>query len=223
MWTPRQTTKKFPLRVAAPKIRYPYKPPKPPKKRMTIKEAMTIEGAEVLAGMARSWLEEADRIERETPEPTFEQKIGDYLLQQNVRIDALMRSWDDVLADGSIVKGEFRIKLRQLKPDATSAEIDQLFDSYDEDGGGAIDAVEMKGAFLRLKEQAKQVSWSVLRQASRQKPAHTKPHTRTLAHTYARIHDDQPASLASGKPVPPIGPPKNFLTSCCIRSCAGPA
>ena len=57
IWTPRSTTKIFPKRPIAPKIKFPYKPPKPPAHRMSIEEAMTEEGSETLAGMASSWLE----------------------------------------------------------------------------------------------------------------------------------------------------------------------
>ena len=45
---------------------------------------MTEEGSETLAGMASSWLEEAQRLESTTPEPTLEQQIGYVLLQYDV-------------------------------------------------------------------------------------------------------------------------------------------
>ena len=207
LWTPRGTTKKFPMRVSAPKIHYPYKPPKPPRHRMTIEECMTHEGAETLERMAKSWLEEAARLERETPVPTFEQEIGDVLVVHSVRIKELLQTWSDVLADGincsgltphtrglsrahptaqptssrttattaafisiyvtwpprpsratgTIHKGEFRVKIKSLKPDAINLEVDALFDQYDEDRSGQIDADELKEWFTQMQIRAKQV------------------------------------------------------------------
>ena len=58
---------------------------------MSIKEAMTHEGAEELAAIAKRWLEEAARIEKSTPEPTFEQRVGDMLDQKRINVKALLK------------------------------------------------------------------------------------------------------------------------------------
>ena len=163
IWTPRLTMGKFVAHPYKPKIHYPYKPPKPPRHHMSIKEAMTHEGAEELAAIAKRWLEEAARIEKSTPEPTFEQRVGDMLDQKRINVKALLKLWDDVLADGTIQKAEFRLKIRgTLMPEATSAECDALFDQYDEDKGGQIDAEEMRLAFVRIKGEARQWRAEVL-------------------------------------------------------------
>ena len=49
VWSPRNTTRKFPFRVIPVKANFPYKAPPRPKRRVTIEEAMTHEGAETLA------------------------------------------------------------------------------------------------------------------------------------------------------------------------------
>ena len=153
VWTPRLTMGKFLSHPYKPKIHTsPYKKPPPPKKRMTIEEAMTPEGAAELASMAQAWITEADRLERDTPIPTFEQTVGDILFQKRINIRRLMEEWADV---GTVQKGEFRLKIRAtLMPDATSADIDALFDQYNGDGGGNIDSEELKAAFTRIKENA---------------------------------------------------------------------
>lgn len=156
VWTPRNTTRKFPFRVVPPKITYPYKAPPRPRKRITIEEAMTPEGAETLARMAQAWLDEAARLERETPHPTLEILIGDILQVQNVALDRLLASWDPS-GNGALTKGEFRSAVRSLGlAGTTSADIDALFEKYDGDASGKIEIAELKVALVLIKDSAKE-------------------------------------------------------------------
>ena len=71
------------------------------------------------------------------------------------------------LRDPSIGQSSCWLKIRgTLMPEATSAECDALFDQYDEDKGGQIDAEEMRLAFVRIKGEARQWRAEVLAQAS---------------------------------------------------------
>ena len=70
------------------------------------------------------------------------------------KLDDELKSWD-ASGDGSITQGEFRIHLRTLGLKAhISADIDALFDSFDEDTSGKITLVELNHALRRLQRVA---------------------------------------------------------------------
>ena len=60
-----------------------------------------------------------------------------------------------MFACGQFLKGEFRNNLRSLNLNASSTEADALFDSWDEDGGGTLDLVELRHAFKQTAEKAR--------------------------------------------------------------------
>ena len=109
---------------------------------MTIEQAMTHEGAEMLGNMAKHWLEEAARLEASTRDPTFEEEVGDILLTRQIRIPDLLKQWDTDCG-GTVTKGEFRLNLKKFMENAGKDIagkvfiIDALFDQFDEDRSGA--------------------------------------------------------------------------------------
>ena len=63
---------------------------------MTIEQAMTHEGAEMLGNMAKHWLEEAARLEASTRDPTFEEEVGDVLTMIDLLHEYDLVSWNDL-------------------------------------------------------------------------------------------------------------------------------
>ena len=63
--------------------------------------------------------------------------------------------------DGDISKQEFRLHTKKLGLEASTADIDALYDSLDLDGSGSLDTDEMKEALKRMKDNVKHVKASV--------------------------------------------------------------
>ena len=82
-------------------------------------------------------------------------KVGEALLANKVKVDALIREWDPN-NDGSVTKQEFRINMRKLfqKAPPRGEEVDALFKQLDSDGGGDLDVAELKAAFKKFKDTA---------------------------------------------------------------------
>jgi hypothetical protein len=155
IWTPRQTTKFFrkgpqPFKALA------YKPPKPPRRRITVEECMSPEGADMLHQMALTWREEAQRIELSVREPTLEEKIGDILLTQDLPLSTLTAQWD-IRNDGLIFKAEFRKNVWGLGVKAKYQDVDELFEQYDADHSDSLDIEELHKTFAGLKEAALEI------------------------------------------------------------------
>ena len=66
----------------------------------------------------------------------------------------ILIKWDTG-GDGEISKSEFRKHSRNLGVVASTADLNECFDSIDEDGGGTLDVAELKVAFKEMASAAK--------------------------------------------------------------------
>ena len=69
--------------------------------------------------------------------------------EYRTELDEIFNSWDPS-GNGTITKGEFRLSVRALGLEASSADCDALFDQYDEDKGGTVDKKEFHRAIRSL-------------------------------------------------------------------------
>lgn len=112
-----------------------------------LEKSLTLEEAAVLMKTEISSLE---RI----VEKTFAQRLGNTLVQKQSKPKDLVAAWDQK-HKGSVNKVEFRQGVRKgLGLKAENKDIDDLFDEYDDDGGGTLDAAELKEALGSMQEGA---------------------------------------------------------------------
>lgn len=133
IWTPRHTHKLWPR----PKQKYVHKatpyvapPPPPPLKKPPPPEELHT-SADELAELEEGLLSEAEKLEANKPSPSVRIQLGIYLLEKDDAIKSVLKAWDSK-GKGEFLKGEFRLNLRTTGIQATSAEADELFDSWDE-------------------------------------------------------------------------------------------
>ena len=139
----------------SPQILGPYQvpPPPPPLKKPPPPKAANVQAGE-LESLAQSYRDEADKIEAQTPAPSMKMQLGLMLLSKENAIPAMVKLWDSK-GKGEVIRGEFRLHLRNTGLEATSGEADELFDSWDEDKGGSLDIGELKAALKKLASKAK--------------------------------------------------------------------
>jgi Ca2+-binding EF-hand superfamily protein len=75
--------------------------------------------------------------------------IGEGLISMNVRIGEMVQTWAK-RGNEPLNKLEFRQNVRRLLDKPDSKQIDALFESLDEDGGGTLDLAEIRSALKRL-------------------------------------------------------------------------
>jgi len=81
-------------------------------------------------------------------------QIGTILTRKGLKVADVVTKWDTSM-DGVIDRNEFRAHVEALGVEVSSAsEIDALFDELDADGGGSLDAAEVKRALRVLQEEA---------------------------------------------------------------------
>jgi len=76
---------------------------------------------------------------------TIQQQLKAGLARCANRVIDLFREWD-VNGDGEVSKKEFRMAMKVLGLDVPKAELNTLFDSFDADGSGTIDYLELRKA-----------------------------------------------------------------------------
>ena len=108
---------------------------------------------------ADQWAEEANRLERDEPQLTLEEELGDVLITRNIVIKDLLSTWDHS-GDGTINKGELRLNMRALNlkvldNEGWGSKVDALFDEWDEDKQGSVEIKELKVNLVRLVHLAK--------------------------------------------------------------------
>lgn len=81
-------------------------------------------------------------------------QLGKIITSRNLKVSDIIIKWDPS-NDGSVDKKEFRENVKELGVKASDDEIDALFDSLDEDGGGSLGAPELKLALVNLMNDAK--------------------------------------------------------------------
>ena len=168
MWGPNQQSQRFPKPLSNPVAR-PWTPPKLP---LALKRMPTVVDADwrpPLKVQADEWEVEADRLEaspetdtprKEPAGPTFlpiEIEVGLVLLKlekEGITLQQQLQEWDKT-GDGTISRGEWRIRLRTLglANEYPTADVDELFAKYDEDSSGTINLRELKSALKRLKNR----------------------------------------------------------------------
>ena len=79
---------------------------------------------------------------------TVGSKLGDYINIKNMKVAELVVQWDKS-SSGEITKKVFRAHVMTICG-AEAAEVDELFDSLDDDGGGSLDRTELMKALKRL-------------------------------------------------------------------------
>ena len=122
--------------------------PKGKKKAKKTEEKVKDVSSNVLFEQARQRLQEASKAEEKALEvfSTFERQLGAALKKKGQKINELLRDWDSE-GKGEIKKIAFRQKVRgSLGIKANNAEIDNFFNSMDEDKGGSLDLSELKPA-----------------------------------------------------------------------------
>ena len=136
IWTPRHTNKLWPRpsgkKYVKPPIVFPYvaPPPPPSRKKPPAQQALAVP-ADQLMSIAEQLRAEAEELSKDQPAPSVRIQLGLLLLTREDYIKKLLKDWD-TKNKGEFLKGEFRLNLRSTGINASSAEADELFDSWDE-------------------------------------------------------------------------------------------
>ena len=123
---------------------------------MRSEAAVIREKAAGVVGVA----EATDALERSDAElallqgnPTCESLLGAKIVSKGWKVADLMGKWDKD-GDGSVSKDEFRVNVSAMGVQSSVAEVDALFDQYDDDGGGSLDLNELKPTLKKLIDAA---------------------------------------------------------------------
>jgi len=147
------TRKKFSFRPAllGPSTYVPPPPPSLPRKaKLPQVEATTIPSTELTA-IAQRLQEEADELEKSVPPPSLKMQLGLMLLEGRLTIPKLLKDWDSK-GKGEVLKGAMRNNLRNVGFAVTPQDADDLFNSWDGDGGGSLDLDELRDALHKCQE-----------------------------------------------------------------------
>ena len=131
-----------------------WNPPPPPrlKKQEVKKKDASFISAEQLEQLAAEHLFEADKLEATKPAPSLKVQLGQLVVTKE-DLQRVLKAWDK---GKEFLKGEFRINLRNIGLTVSSAQADELFDSWDDDGGGSLDIKELKIALGACQKAALQ-------------------------------------------------------------------
>lgn len=80
-------------------------------------------------------------------------QLGQIFVKRPELIKKVVREWD-TKGKGEYLKAEFRLHMRSLGLNCSSADSDAMFDGWDGDGGGTLDAKELTGALHAAMEKA---------------------------------------------------------------------
>ena len=105
--------------------------------------------------LATSLLREATDLEKsfKDKKPSVQIQLGLMLLASDEIVKKILKDWDK-RGKGEFAKAEFRLNLREFGLNASSADADSLFDSWDEDKGGVLDLKELRSALIRVRAEA---------------------------------------------------------------------
>ena len=130
-------------------------PPDDPLKKLRSKAAL-LDDAEAATAEAAA----LDLQASSATTMTFDRRLGAALINKNMadtsrsKLNELVRAFDKN-GDGEVQLMEFRQAVRgTLKLKADNKEIDDFFAGYDTDGGGTLDAAELKALLKSLREEA---------------------------------------------------------------------
>lgn len=129
---------------------------KPKDRSLKTAAELSVPLGDVLAQIAQ--------VEKQPVAKNFERRLGEALqrkqaalsrrLSKKEAVAELMRTWDKN-GDGEISRAEFRLAVtdkKNLHVQASTAEIDALFDSFDADKGGSLDLSELKPCLQALQD-----------------------------------------------------------------------
>ena len=195
--------------------RYVAPPPPPPLKRLAPPKASNM-GKDELRDAAQRLRTEAEQLEigaANTSKPPVSIQLG-LMLRRDDYIKRIIKEWDPK-GKGELMKAEFRLHLRNFGLQATSAEADALFDSWDDDKGGALDMKELKAALIKTQNKARQ--WEV-EQKNDPRIARAKAlreHAVLADNAAIATEEAEVSSLSLHPPLPTIC---LFLTGCVLPS-----
>ena len=116
--------------------------------------AATLEPSSDYEEMVKSLKKEITSLDPSKQEKILAQALGAELVKKNLKPMDLVRQWDQK-HKGCVTKIEFRQGIRKgMGLKAENKEIDNLFDEFDDDGGGTLDAPELKDALKTMQEAA---------------------------------------------------------------------
>ena len=164
VWTPRRTHKLWPRTKSHKKLTYspsisstPYvPPPQPPPLKKPEQLRIATVPAEQLHARGDRLRAEALELEAvsDGAAPSLRIQLGMLLLSKEDYIKRILKEWD-AKGKGEFIKAEFRLNLRNTGLAATSAQADELFDSWDDDRGGSLDLKELRTALLGVQKEAR--------------------------------------------------------------------
>ena len=155
--------KKFSFRPA---LSPEYKPPAPPKQKKKRESVRVEAGASELMNRAREMRMEAEAMEKRGKQNKKDQEglplsLGLTLssksegLAWNDAIRQVLIQWGVREKEKGVSKADFRLLLRgSFFPNAGSIDCDHLFEQMDQDGGGHLDAKELKHALEDVQDAA---------------------------------------------------------------------
>jgi len=98
--------------------------------------------------------EEADaRLNALRNQTAVDAMLGAMILKRNLKIGDVIAKWDKS-KDGDVSMDEFRASVIEMGVEAPAEEIDTLFRSLDDDGGGSLDLNELKPTLKKLVDAA---------------------------------------------------------------------
>ena len=105
--------------------------------------------------LATTLLRDATELEKflKDKKPSVQIQLGLMLLASDEIVKKILKDWDK-RGKGEFAKAEFRLNLREFGLNASSADADSLFDSWDEDKGGVLDLKELRSALIRVRAEA---------------------------------------------------------------------
>ena len=131
-------------------------------------EAAKLEPSIRLEEMARALRKEVASLDPAKQEKSFSQVLGAALVKKDSQPKQLVQAWDQK-NKGCVNKIEFRQGVRKgLGVKAENKDLDALFDEFDDDGGGTLDAIELKDALHMMQGAAADSIAADQRQAAKQ-------------------------------------------------------
>ena len=86
-------------------------------------------------------------------------QLGSILIKKGLKVGEIVTKWGG--AKGCITKQDFRHEVNGLGLSAAASDVDALFDSLDDDGGGTLDLAEVRTALKTLADECEQVKSAI--------------------------------------------------------------
>jgi colicin import membrane protein len=122
-------------------------------RKRAAEDAVTLDSSDSLGERIRALKNEIKALEPVSNPPTVEQQLSASLAQKKMQPKDLVKEWDKKHT-GEVNKLDFRRGVRALGVKSEDKDIDNLFASLDEDGGGTLTAEELKNALKGMQNAA---------------------------------------------------------------------